>query len=574
MPADNCNLHGLLTAADRATPISFHDGRYYHKADFAQAVSHWAGQFQTDPCQRYALYTENAYPFAVLLFALFHAGKEAWIAGNNRPGTAAQLQGFGCTIVGDWGKGKQVYDCLQAYENNGISLSPLDSDVTRLVLFTSGSTGEPKPITKRLRQLESEIAVLEQQWGKQLGTAEVLATVSHQHIYGLLFRILWPLAAGRCFHSTTYLNPELLVSNLHDNPGCWVASPAHLKRLDEESPWQAITKLTAIFSSGGALPDAARQQIVQQAKQHVIEIYGSTETGGIAWKDQDSPWTLLPGLSLQFKDERYRLTSPYLDSVEPYPLEDNISLQDDGRFVLNGRADRIVKIEEKRLSLTELEQRLSGTPWVAETYGLVVSDKRDKVCVALALTEQGKQALASQGRSRFLKVLRNSLQPWFEAVLIPRKWLLVDALPLTAQGKIDQQMLGSLLGMDKKKLPLVNSLTAKNGSIALGIKVPQAHELLFFPDHFPTYPILPGVVQLAWVEHFAKLFFGVGGANSPFSHLEVIKFLKIIQPGIELTLTLTWSDKTGELQFTYKADADSYSSGRMIYKADVVQAVV
>ena len=58
--------------------------------------------YKSQPFQRYALFTEDAYPFAVLLFALFHAGKEVWIPGNNRPGTAQQLQQLDCQLIGDW----------------------------------------------------------------------------------------------------------------------------------------------------------------------------------------------------------------------------------------------------------------------------------------------------------------------------------------------------------------------------------------------------------------------------------------------------------------------------------------
>ncbi|MCO6705214.1 AMP-dependent synthetase, partial [Streptomyces sp. CHB9.2] len=66
-------------------------------------------------------------------------------------------------------------------------------------LSTSGSSGEPKLIAKQLFQLANEVAALECLWGASLGAATVLGSVSTQHIYGLLFRVLWPLCAGRPF---------------------------------------------------------------------------------------------------------------------------------------------------------------------------------------------------------------------------------------------------------------------------------------------------------------------------------------------------------------------------------------
>lgn len=432
--------------------IAFHDGQYILAAGFYSSTNYWAAQLQSQPHRRYALYTDTAYPFTVLLFALLHAGKEVWIAGNNRPGTAAQLQQLGCKLLGDWDL-QQAFDYRLTHSNdNCLPLAPLNLSETKLVIFTSGSTGEAKPIEKKLSQFQLEITVLETQWGKQLVKAEVLSTVSHQHIYGLLFRILWPLCAGRCFHSSIYLNPEILVNNRKNEPACWVASPAHLKRLDDHSPWHDLTGLTAIFSSGGVLPETTTQQILTACNQRVIEIYGSSETGGIAWKSLDKAWTLFPEMAITDMNGFWQLRSPYLDNSDLFPLNDQLTLLDDGRFILNGRTDRIVKIEEKRLSLTELEQRLAASVYVAEVHALVITEARDVVALVVVLTESGVEELSKRGRNDLIRQLKNTLKPWFESVVLPRKWLFVNTLPLTTQGKIDRLLLSNLLTINRQKI--------------------------------------------------------------------------------------------------------------------------
>ncbi|MDD4916152.1 MAG: AMP-binding protein [Methylococcales bacterium] len=546
---------------DFTAKIAFHAGRYYHAGDFYAAVNYWVGRLRGEPFQRYALYTEDAYPFAVLLFALSHAGKQAWIAGNNRPGTAQQLQQHGCRLLGDWDGGQAFDYHLTAANTPPAPLPPLNPTETRLVIFTSGSTGEPKAIEKRLIQFQLEVAALEKLWGTQLGSSEVLATVSHQHIYGLLFRVLWPLSAGRCFHSPVYINPETLVNAIH-GAACWVASPAHLKRLDQDSPWDGIAGLTAVFSSGGALPEAAREQIKSHSGQQVIEIYGSSETGGIGWRQHDTAWRLFAGMHLNCIDGSWRLHSPYLAAteIEPFQLDDQLSLQDDGRFILLGRLDRIVKIEEKRLSLSELERRLTETPWVAEAFTVAIAKGRDVVCAAIVLTEASSERLKTSGRNALIRQLRTELQLWFDPVVLPRKWLLLDALPLTAQGKIDQHLLKALLDTDPQKLPQVQSVCVNLSSVELALKVPE--ELVYFPDHFAAYPILPGVVQIAWVEHFGRLFFAIA---QPCLTLEVVKFVKVTRPGDELTLTLNWNPSPAKLQFNFRSGQGTHSSGRLIY---------
>jgi acyl-CoA synthetase (AMP-forming)/AMP-acid ligase II/3-hydroxymyristoyl/3-hydroxydecanoyl-(acyl carrier protein) dehydratase len=563
----------VLIRRDFTTPIAFHAGCYYHADDFYAAVKYWVRQLQAQPFQRYALFTEDAYPFAVLLFALFHAGKQVWIAGNNRPGTAQQLQQYNCRLIGDWDAGNPFDYYLTAtnvLDTLALPLSPLNLEETQLVIFTSGSTGQPKPIEKHLIQFQLEITALEKQWGKLLGSAEILATVSHQHIYGLLFRILWPLSAGRCFHSPIYINPETLVNAIQTGAACWVASPAHLKRLDQNSPWIGIVGLSVIFSSGGALNEVARQQINANSGQQVIEIYGSSETGGIGWRQYEMAWQLFDGLRLSCLDGRWQLSSPYLQIIpfakgeenEPFQLDDQISLQDDGRFILHGRADRIAKIEEKRLSLSEMERRMAETPWVAEAFTVAITKSRDVVGAAVVLTEAGSNTLKIEGRNALIRQLRASLYQWFDSIVLPRKWLFLDSMPLTTQGKIDQYLLNALLDTDNQRLPQVQGVCIKPNTVKLTLKVPE--DLIYFPNHFSTYPILPGVVQIAWAEYFGKLFFAI---DQSFLAMEVIKFVKAIQPGNTVKLTLNWNMSPDKLHFQFRSEDGIYSSGRLVYAA-------
>jgi acyl-CoA synthetase (AMP-forming)/AMP-acid ligase II/3-hydroxymyristoyl/3-hydroxydecanoyl-(acyl carrier protein) dehydratase len=591
-------LSHCLTAKRPSTlPIAYHAGHFYDAGQFYGAVRHWVYRLQSQPFQRYALFTGDAYPFAVLLFALFHAGKEVWIPGNNRPGTALQLQQLDCQLVGDWSTTRPFDYCLESTEDSGLPLLPLDRAETRLVIFTSGSTGHPKPVVKHLIQLQLEVETLEQQWGKQLAHAAALATVSHQHIYGLLFRLLWPLSAGRCFHSGCYINPETLVKGARDQAAYWVASPAHLKRLDQGSPWDGIANLCAVFSSGGTLQHEVAQQILTCSGQSVIEIYGSTESGGIGWRVQGNepltPWTLFEGMSLTQTEGGWQLYSPYL-KIPPSPLasidsgqafskggvitppllsfpfgkegqggfllDDQISLQDDGRFILHGRLDRIVKIEEKRVSLTEMEQRLMDTSWVAEAFTLMLKKHRDIVGAVIVLTEDGVQSLKTKGRKPLIKHLRETLYQYVDAVVLPRKWLFLERMLLTTEGKIEQPILKHLLDMDSRKFPYLLGVEKTGDSVELKL---NAHkDLIYFPDHFAGYQILPGVVQIAWAEHFGKLFFAI---DKPFLHMEVIKFAKVIQPGTALKLMLNWKASSGKLYFNFSSESGTHSSGRIVY---------
>ncbi|MCV6071529.1 AMP-binding protein, partial [Escherichia coli] len=70
-----------------------------------------------------------------------------------------------------------------------------------------------------------------------------------------------------------------------------VSSPALLKRLNEEHNPVAIR---CVFSSGGPLPNQAAQHSHLLFGSLPIEVFGSTETGGIAYRQQhvaSTPWT-------------------------------------------------------------------------------------------------------------------------------------------------------------------------------------------------------------------------------------------------------------------------------------------
>ncbi len=565
MCAELISLAKCALRKESGQTVAFHQGRYIEAKRFHEDVSSKAAVLARQQARNYAVFYESAYPFAVSLFALLHAGKHPWVSGNNRPGTAEKLIQEGCQLLGDWPEKINSDDDSQFNTSgSGGNVQTLDLDSARLTLFTSGSSGRPKAVRKTLRQLQAEIDVLELHWGTQLENTRILATVSHQHIYGLLFRLLWPLASGRCFHSHLYLSPEPLLKAASEAASCWVASPAQLKRLDDLSPWSAIKQLRAVFSSGGVLTSATVDRIQRSCGQQVIEIYGSTETGGIGRRIQteNSRWVPLNRVRLKQADKgRILLESPWTDPVSPCLLDDKIELQEDGRFALLGRFDRIVKVEEKRLSLDELEQQLNQSEWIERSHAFLLAGNRDRIGAGLELSPAGKEFLSQQGRRMMIRRLRKQLMNVFETVVVPRKWLLLQSIPLSINGKNNTGLLTGLLALDSTRHPQILFCDLQQDAVELELKIHAG--LIYFQGHFPGQPILPGVAQLAWVERYGRLFFNI---VSPFFRMEVIKFKKIIQPGVVVNLKLNWKAETGKLYFDLSSDSDSHSSGRILYQ--------
>lgn len=91
-------------------------------------------------------------------------------------------------------------------------------------------------------------------------------------------------------------------------------------------------------------------------------------------------------------------------------------------------------------------------------------------------------------------------------------------------------------------------------------------DLIYFENHFPEHPMLPGVVQTKWVMDLAKQLLLGDSFFENFSAMTKLKFMRPITPGNQLTLQLTASTSDKSLSFRYFDDNGDYSSGQLSFK--------
>ena len=330
---------------------------------------------------------------------------------------------------------------------------------TLLEFWTSGSTGAPKRVQRRFSAVVQEIPILEAILGHRSPRGLVMGTVPHHHFYGLLFRILWPLGTGRPFATETCGDPDRYAAALAQGSApILISSPAHLGRLPELVDLDHFkVHPAAIFSSGGPLrrEDALRWH--RWVPSGIIEIYGSTESGGVAWRnpglDHDSEWWT-PFSDTQVSldpDGALHLHSPRLE-VGEMRLEDAALLGPEGRFQLQGRLDRVVKVEEKRVSLVELEAALEAHPAVQRAAVTLLQGPRRLLGAALVLTP-GQDTSSPEARRQLGQRLRNHLAQRFDPVVLPRRWRFVAHLPFDARGKLRAQDVAALFEACEEVLP-------------------------------------------------------------------------------------------------------------------------
>ncbi|WP_354622773.1 AMP-binding protein [Psychromonas sp. MME2] len=408
---------------------------------FITDIADLSAHLRQQTALRWAICCQDSYLFSVAFFAAAYADKQLILPGNHQPEMLALLaqQFDGLLTDEDLLTTIKSKHCLLPFAADK-KAEPikqiLDINNVSLLLYTSGSNGFPKAIHKTLALLDTEIHSLQEVWGKLLTETEIVSSVSHQHIYGLLFRILWPLCAGRAINSVDLIYPEQVIKAAKTNRTL-IASPALLKRLSDTCEGAGYR---AIFSSGGALNYETARHNEACLKQLPIEVFGSTETGGIAYRQQQSaqtPWTLFSPLRAQCNEQGCLLIkSPWIDNAEFYQTSDQCELLNERQFLLKGRIDRIVKIEEKRIALTEVELRINELPWIAES-AVILLNSQTRLCLGavIKLTEQGVQALKKQGKGQFCLLLRQQLRLWIEPIAIPRYFRIVDEIPVNRQGK-------------------------------------------------------------------------------------------------------------------------------------------
>lgn len=554
-------------------------GRRIDWAAFKRDVGNLTARLAISNEGRWLIADDDAYALAVGVLAVLQSNRQAMLPANLQPGHLADLSASADGIISSAKHLPRPANWLQTFDATSSesvsSLHPLDPKKVEIILHTSGSTGIPTAIHKPLCCLEAEIS----------DAAEVLApapglmthaTVPPYHIYGFIYRVLWPLSTNRPFSSGMISYPEELISAAQANSGgMLISSPAFLRRalpvLDLD---QLRTLLGPVMSSGGPLPPTVAAAYNAVLVHPVTEVYGSTETGGIAVRtvtDADAPslWLPLPNVEVRRDPEHGVLAvrSPMLPEEGWVLSSDNVDLQPDGMFELKGRADRVVKIEEKRVSLPETEQRLNECPSVeiARVIPLTGDDgKRQILGAVIEPSTAGWEILTNGGKSELRTICVDVLKPYLAAIVLPRKWRFVTRIPEDERGKFSNATLVALFDEQQGRNvePIVTDRQEREDGVTLHLHLPE--DLYYFDGHFEGAPILAGVVQINWAIEFAM-------KNLPippgFRRVEALKFFKILVAGDAPRLKLDYDRETARLKFDYGIGVTKHSSGRIVFDA-------
>lgn len=494
------------------------------------------------PIER-ALLCQDRYGMAVGLLACWSRGETVVLPLNHAPEVLSALaRAMPLLHDGVHPEGVDLSAWLDQPQGPAPALCPPPTDRVVVRLSTSGSTGEVQLHDKTGGQLLREVAVL----GATFGVTQadrVVATIPPHHIYGLLFTILLPLTHGAAFHHDSPLFVEAVQARLREvGATVLVSVPAHLRGLQGAGD-AAFADLRRIFSSGAPLPEATAHAFAQTLGCRVTEVFGSTETGGIAWRcrpDRET-WRPLPGVQVTADDEgRLQLTSPFLppDAPPVHTGDDRVEVLPDGTFRHLGRVDDVVKIASKRVALRAVEHTL-----------LALEGVEDAVVVPRTLPN-GRTRLEALVVSAGPDVptMRRWLAQHFDQVAVPRIHL-VARLPRTPHGKLRHADVLALL-TGPSPVPTTASVP---------VHLPADHPA--FEGHFPGEPVFPAVAQLhdLVLPQVHRTWPDLGACI----RMSRVKFSAVLAPGDDVQVDLTRAEGAHTVRFTLRRDTTVCSSGQL-----------
>jgi len=341
------------------------------------------------------------------------------------------------------GNAEAIYAKPGSYKNNIIDTSFIrNPDEVFVKLFTGGSTGAPRTWSKTIGNLFLE--AMHHVKKMNISPEDVFAaTVPPNHIYGLLFSVLAPLVAGASTVDGVLTYPHEIQKGLSGfNATTLVSIPLHYKMLSGinlSAPWLS----RALCSAARLFPEDSRA-FYEKTGIGVTEIYGSTETGGIATRlctSSQTHFTALDCIKWKLVKNRLAICSDFISPELPvdkdgyYITSDQVSIAGPNGFSLKGRADRIVKVGGKRVDLDEIRSVIMDMPEVKDAAIVCVPDKggRGNEIRALAAT----CALPAEIRRHLIRHLPGHA--------IPRKIKTAEKIPVSAAGKYDNTAICDIL---------------------------------------------------------------------------------------------------------------------------------
>ncbi len=348
--------------------------------------------------------------------------------------------------------------------------SSFDPDQLAYVIYTSGSTGRPKGVQVTHANMTNFLTSMAECPGLAENDVLVAVTTLSFDIAGL--ELFLPLTVGAkvVVASADAVAEPRRLARLIDDSGATVlqATPATWRMLVDDG-WPGVPGLKALCG-GDVLPAALADELVTRGLE-LWNMYGPTETtvwsavarvaaGGAPTIGRPIANTTVHVLDAglgpvpvgaagelhiggagvargylgrpDLTAERF-VPDPFVPGGRLYKTGDLARWRDDGSLEFLGRLDNQVKVRGFRIELGEIENALDTHPSVRATVAVAVADPGGDRRLVAYLVPRADPPPASQ--------LRRHLESRLPSYMVPSLFVILDAFPLTPNGKVDRTAL-------------------------------------------------------------------------------------------------------------------------------------
>lgn len=331
-------------------------------------------------------------------------------------------------------------------------LSPGDPAI---IVFTSGTTGEGKAAVHPQSYLRGNLAMAEHWFGARKGDLTwCTAATGWSKSARNAFIAPWLCGAVAYLHEGRFDPAERLAIVEREGINVLCQAPTEFRILAKRTELRPVPSLRRMVSAGEPLNPEVIRAFREEVGLEIHDGYGQTETGGLTGSLVGDPvkdgsmGRALPGMDLRVEDGELQLRtascptffSNYIGSEPPadewWRTGDQVSVDEDGYYWFEGRADDVIISSGYRIGPFEVESALLSHPAVAEAAAVAAPDEeRGSVVRAVVVLREGEPS------ERLADELKDHVKAETAPYKYPRIIEFADGLPKTASGKIQRARL-------------------------------------------------------------------------------------------------------------------------------------
>jgi acyl-coenzyme A synthetase/AMP-(fatty) acid ligase len=331
-------------------------------------------------------------------------------------------------------------------------VADLDPDEPALIIFTSGTTGEPRGVVYPQRYLLGQRLQAEHWFGAREGElAWCTAAPGWSKSTRNVFVAPWLGGTAALIHDARFDPAERLQIIERERVNVLCQAPTEYRMLAKRTELRPIPSLRRMVSAGEPLNPEVIRLFRERMGVAIGDGYGQTETGpmtGMRPEEDDSArdgsmGRPLPGIEVRISDGELQVRpetvptffSHYL-GAEPFdgewwPTGDHARQDEDGYLWFEGRDDDIIITAGYRVGPFEVESALVSHPAVAEAAAVPAPDEeRGSVVRAIVVLADGVPS------ERLATELQEHVKKMTAPYKYPRIVEFADSLPKTSSGKI------------------------------------------------------------------------------------------------------------------------------------------